>query len=63
VWAGPDAESFRRIASAWGRCQSEVREPAAESAQRERAGRLREELARLGAFPADLPPDSEPLSG
>jgi hypothetical protein len=27
----------------------------------ELVGRMRQELARLGAFPADLPPDPEPL--
>jgi len=61
VWAGPDVESFRRIAAAWCRYRADVRELASESAQLERVGLMREELARLGAFPADLPPDPEPL--
>jgi hypothetical protein len=61
VWAGPDVESFRRIVSAWGRYRSEVRGLASEAAQLERVDRLREELARLGAFPTGLRPDPEPL--
>ena len=61
VWAGPDVQSFRRIASAWGRYRSEVRKIVSESAQLERVGHMREELTRLGAFPTDLPPGPEPL--
>jgi hypothetical protein len=61
VWAGPDANSFRGIAAAWQRYRSEVSGLSSESAQLELVGRMRQELARLGAFPADLPPDPEPL--
>jgi hypothetical protein len=61
VWAGRDADSFRRIATAWSRYESEVRELAFESAQLARVSRMREELARLGAFPADPPSGAEPL--
>jgi hypothetical protein len=61
VWAGPDAESFRRIAAVWQRYQAEVRGLSSESAQLELVGRMRQELAQLGALPRDLPPDPEPL--
>jgi hypothetical protein len=61
VWAGPDAESFRRIATAWQRYQREVRELPTEEAQQKRVGQLREELHQLGALPTELPPDPEPL--
>ncbi len=61
VWAGPDPESFRRIASAWNRYQDEVRELPSEAAQLERVAQMRRELAQLGALPTDLPPDPEPL--
>ncbi len=61
VWAGPDAESFRRIAAAWNRYQEEVRRLHSEAAQLERVAQMRKELAQLGALPADLPPDPEPL--
>ena len=61
VWAGPDADSFRRIAAAWNRYRAEVVGLPTEAAQVERVAELRAELARLGAFPAHLPPDPEPL--
>jgi hypothetical protein len=61
VWAGPDPESFRRIAAAWQRYRAEVRTLPSEAAQRELVGRMRQELAGLGALPTDLPPDPEPL--
>jgi hypothetical protein len=61
VWAGPDPDSFRRIAEAWQRYRAEVSELSSDLAQLEAVGRMREELARLGAFPTDLPPDPEPL--
>jgi hypothetical protein len=61
VWAGRDADSFRRIATAWSRYESEVRELASESAQLERVCSMREELAGLGGFPTDLPAGPEPL--
>jgi hypothetical protein len=61
VWAGPDPESFRLIAAAWQRYRTEVVGLPSESAQLEAVDRMREELARLGAFPTDLPPDPEPL--
>jgi hypothetical protein len=61
VWAGPDPESFRRIAAAWNRYQGEVRGLPSEAAQLERVSQMRHELAQLGALPADLPPDPEPL--
>jgi hypothetical protein len=61
VWAGPDPHSFRRIAAAWRRYRDEVSGLSSESAQLEAVGRMREELARLGAFPTDLPPVPEPL--
>jgi hypothetical protein len=61
VWAGPDAESFRRIAAAWNRFQDEVQALPSAAAQLERVSQVRHELALLGALPADLPPDPEPL--
>ena len=61
VWAGQDPDSFRRIAAEWQRYRAEVSGLSSEAAQLEAVGRMREELARLGAFPADLPPDPEPL--
>ena len=61
VWAGRDAESFRRIAAVWQRYQAEVGSLPSEPAQQERVARLRQEFTRLGAFPTDLPPHSEPL--
>lgn len=61
VWAGPDVESFRRIAEAWNRYQDEVRQLPTEAAQLERVAQMRRELAQLGALPDDLPPDPEPL--
>jgi hypothetical protein len=61
VWAGPDAESFRRIAAAWQQYRREVRELPSEAAQRKRVSQLRAELLELGALPTDLPPDPEPL--
>jgi hypothetical protein len=61
VWAGLNAESFRRIAEAWNCYQDEVRGLRSEAAQLERVAQMRLELAQLGALPADLPPDPEPL--
>jgi hypothetical protein len=61
VWAGPDPDSFRRVAAAWRRYRQEVPALPSEEAQREYVGRMREELAQLGALPTDLPPDPEPL--
>lgn len=61
VWAGPDPEAFRRIAAAWNRYQDEARGLPSEAAQLERVAQVRQELAQLGALPADLPPDPEPL--
>ena len=57
----PDLESFRRIAAAWNRYQDEVRRLPSEAAQLERVAQMRQELAQLGALPADLPPDPELL--
>ncbi len=61
VWAGPDPESFRRIAAAWNRYQGEVRNLPSEEAQLERVAEMRQELAQLGALPTELPPNPEPL--
>jgi hypothetical protein len=61
VWAGPNAESFRRIAAAWNRYREEVRVLPTEAAQLERVAQMRRELAELGALPTDLPTDPEPL--
>jgi hypothetical protein len=61
VWAGPDAESFRRITAAWRRYRAEAPTLTGESAQRELVSRMRREFTQLGALPTDLPPDPEPL--
>jgi hypothetical protein len=61
VWAGPNAEAFRRIVAAWTRYQAEVVALPNEKSQLERVGRMRQELANLGAFPDNLPPNPEPL--
>jgi hypothetical protein len=61
VWAGPDADSFRRIAAAWSRYRAEVVGLPTEAAQLERVAELRTEFVRLGAFPDHLPPNPEPL--
>jgi hypothetical protein len=61
VWAGPNADTFRQIVAAWNRYQDEVVRLPTEAAQLERVAAMREELAALGALPADLPPDPEPL--
>lgn len=61
VWAGSDAESFSRIATAWNRYRREVVDLPTDAAQLERVAQLRQELASLGALPADLQPDPEPL--
>jgi hypothetical protein len=61
VWAGPDADSFRRIAAAWNRYEADVVELPTEAGQLERVAQMRTELARLGAFPDHLPRDPEPL--
>ena len=60
VWAGPNAEAFRRIAMAWNRYCEEVGAWGSEE-QIERVRALRRELTELGALPSDLPPDPEPL--
>ena len=61
VWAGPDPESFRRIAAAWNHYRVEVGRLPTEEAQVQRVAQLRQELAELGALPTDLPPDPESL--
>ena len=61
VWAGPDAESFRRIAAAWNRYRADYRPGFSADAEREFFARMRREFAGLGALPDDLPPDPEPL--
>lgn len=61
VWAGPDADSFRRIAVAWNRYLAEHRLGLSEAAERAFFGRMRREFEGLGALPTDLPPDPEPL--
>jgi hypothetical protein len=61
VWAGPDADSFRRIAAAWNRYRAEVVGLPSEAAQLARVAQMRVELAALGALPTVLPPDPEPL--
>jgi hypothetical protein len=61
IWAGPDAGSFRRIAAAWQQYRREVGTLPSEAAQLARVGQLRGELTQLGALPAGLPPDPEPL--
>ena len=61
VWAGPDADSFRRIVTAWNRYRSEYQPGMSAAEGRAFVARMRQELAALGAIPADLPPDPEPL--
>ena len=61
VWAGPDADTFRRIAAAWNRYGTEIVGLPTEAAQLERVAELRVELTRLGALQDDLPEDPEPL--
>ena len=61
VWAGPDVNSFRRIAMAWNRYRFEVVGLSTEAAQLTRVAQMRTELAALNALPDDLPPDPEPL--
>ena len=61
VWAGPEADSFRRIVAAWNRYQADVVGLLTEAAQLERVAQLRTELGHLGAFPDHFPPDQEPL--
>ncbi len=61
VWAGPDAESFRRIAAAWNSYRAEVGKLPSEAAQVERVEQIARELAELGALPGDFPPGPEPL--
>ena len=61
VWAGPDAESFRRIAEAWNRYRNDVVTPMSEPAQIARVHALRRELSELGALPGHLPRNPEPL--
>jgi hypothetical protein len=64
IWAGPDAETFRRIAAAWNRCQQEVLAmptEATEECRLQRIAEMREELRGLGALPSELPTDPEPF--
>ncbi len=61
VWAGPDVDTFRRIAAVWNRYQAEIERLPTEAARLARVAELRLELATLGALPDDLPPDPEPL--
>ena len=61
LWAGPNAVSVRSIAAAWNRYRAEVVRLASEDEQLQRVAALRAELTQLGALPADLPPDPEPL--
>src|SRR5262249_55856950 len=61
VWAGPNAESFRRIAAAWNRYRLDVVGLPTEEAQLERVAQVRRELTELGALPTDVPLDPEPL--
>ena len=61
VWAGSDAASFRKIAAAWNRYRAEVVGLPTEGAQLARVAAMRAELVSLGALPANLPPDPEPL--
>ena len=61
LWAGPDAESFRRIAAAWNRYQDEVVALPTEESQLHRIAQMRRELDELGALPSDLPADLEPF--
>ena len=61
VWAGRDAESFRRIAAVWQKYRAEVGALPSESAQQQRVAQLRKEFKQLGAVPTDLPPDPESL--
>jgi hypothetical protein len=61
VWAGPDADSFRRIASAWNRYRREMQALPSEASHLERVAQMRRELAELGALLPHLPSDPEPL--
>jgi hypothetical protein len=61
VWAGPSADSFRRIAEVWNRYRAEVVELPTEAAQLERVAQMRAKLGGLGAFPDHLRRDSESL--
>lgn len=61
VWAGPNADAFRRIAAVWNRYRAGYRPGMSEAGERDFFGRLRQEFEALGALPTDLPPDPEPL--
>jgi len=61
VWAGPNAEAFRRIASAWSRYRGDVTALVTVVEKAERVRALRHELMQLGALPTDLPAHPEPL--
>lgn len=61
VWAGPSAEAFRQVATAWNRYRVEVGRLLTDELKVERAAQLRLELAELGALPPDLPRDPEPF--
>jgi hypothetical protein len=61
VWAGSDADSFRRIVLAWNRFRDEHRPEMSEGAQRDYFDRHRREFEQLGALPTGLPPNRKPL--
>ena len=61
VWAGPNADSFRRIVATWQRYTTAYRPGMTDAAEREFFASLRRELEVLGALPSDLPTDLEPL--
>jgi hypothetical protein len=60
-WAGPDPDTFRRIASVWDQYESEVRRLRSESAQLKAVARMRENITLLGALPETLSRGSESL--
>jgi hypothetical protein len=61
VWAGPDAESFRRIVATWSQFRDEVTHISTKGEKFQRFTILKRELASLGALPNDKPIDPEPL--
>ena len=61
VWAGRDAESFRRIVATWHRYRAEFRDGLPDGEVRAFFTRMRSEFKALGALPSDMPPDPEPL--
>ena len=60
-WAGPDVESFRRIASAWNRYECKIVEIPTEEEQLDRVSKLRQELVSLGALPSQPPSHAQSL--